>query len=94
MIPTSVEPPGRTLTGAPVRWRRRVGIGIGYGIPLYAYKRLDGVVWDCPRCGREGSLHLDYRFGQGHYFSCRCKRVISRFLATAADSLVAELGRA
>jgi len=91
-VPVAVEPGGRAITGA-IRWRLRLGVGFAasYFSPLYAYRELEGVAWDCPSCNTSGSVTLLSRYGRRFWFSCSQCRWEKRYLRTEAERLSAEL---
>ena len=86
-----VEPGGRTLTGAPLRWRLHAMFEPDF-IPLGFYRELEGVVWDCPDCGTVGSLALRYKRFEGYAFRCRSCRRKTLFSPFKADRIAVALG--
>jgi hypothetical protein len=89
-----VEPSGRTLTDAALRWRHRVRFAFAGWVPLELFRDLEGVVWNCPDCGTSGALvlrtrHTPFRrywFRCGH---CHREREVD---PTIAENLVIALG--
>ena len=86
-----VEPGGRALTGAPLRWRLHPTFEPDF-IPLGFYRELEGVVWDCPDCGTAGALTLRYKRFEGYAFRCRSCRRKTLFSPIKADRLAVSLG--
>ena len=86
-----VEPAGRALTGAPLRWRLHAMFEPDF-IPLGFYRELEGVVWDCPDCGTAGALVLRFKRPGGYAFRCRSCRRKTMFSVIEADEIAVALG--
>ena len=86
-----VEPVGRALTGASLRWRLHAMFEPDF-IPLGFYRELEGVVWDCPDCGTAGALVLRFKRFGGYTFRCRNCRRKTEFNGIRADQLAVALG--
>ena len=88
-----VEPDGRALTGARLRWRLHPQFVLSGFIPLDFYRELEGVVWDCADCGTVGTLLLRHKQIGGYTFRCRhCRHSTPRFNGIRADQLAVALG--
>jgi hypothetical protein len=66
------EPQEMVIDG-PLVWAHRVGVSLmeNFGIPFYGYNTLEGVHWDCERCGGKKTLSLCYRKNS---YSLRCQK--------------------
>jgi hypothetical protein len=91
-LPLEVEPAGRALTGAPLRWRLHPMFVLSGFIPLDFYRELEGVAWDCPDCGTAGALALRFKRFDGYTFRCRSCRRKTEFNGIRADQLAVALG--
>ena len=90
-LPLEVEPAGRALTGAPLRWRLHPMFEPGF-IPLGFYRELEGLVWDCPDCGTAGALVLRFKRIYDYEFRCRNCRRKTQFSVIEGDRLGIALG--